>query len=85
MYGSASAVRKDKDTLLLYVSEAIFRSVYEEEGLDFTSLKIIEVDKLIARMVEKANARIGGSTIVQIFVESMNFLAHDAVRCQPAK
>lgn len=81
----ASAVRKDKDTLILYVSEAIFRSVYEEEGLDFTSLKIIEVDKLIARMVEKANARIGQSMIVQIFVESMNFLAHDAVRCQPAK
>ena len=82
---SASAIRKDKDALTLYASEAIFRSVYEEEGLDFTALKIIEVDKLIGRMVEKANARIGHPTIAQIFVESMNFLAHDAVRCQPAK
>jgi hypothetical protein len=81
----ASAVRKDKDVLSLYVNEAIFRSVYEEEGLDFTALKIVEVDKLIGRMVTKANARLGQSTIVQIFVESMNFLAHDAVRCQPAK
>lgn len=81
----ASAIRKDKDVLSLYVNEAIFRSVYEEEGLDFTALKIVEVDKLIGRMVTKANARLGQSTIVQIFVESMNFLAHDAVRCQPAK
>ena len=81
----ASAIRKDKDALSLYVNEAIFRSVYEEEGLDFTALKIVEVDKLIGRMVTKANARLGQSTIVQIFVESMNFLAHDAVRCQPAK
>lgn len=81
----ASAIRKDKDALTLYASEAIFRSVYEEEGLDFTALKIVEVDKLIGRMVTKANARIGNPTIAQIFVESMNFLAHDAVRCQPAK
>jgi hypothetical protein len=82
---SASALRKDKDALILYASESIFRSVYEEEGLDFTALKIVDVDKLIARMLAKANARIGHPTIVQIFVESMNFLAHDAVRCQPAK
>ena len=81
----ASAIRKDKDALTLYANEAIFRSVYEEEGLDFTALKIVDVDKLIGRIVEKANARIGRPTIAQIFVESMNFLAHDAVRCQPAK
>lgn len=81
----ATAVRKDKDALVLYVSEGIFRSVYEEEGLDFTALKIVDVDKLIERMVAKTNARIGHPTITQIFVESMNFLAHDAVRCQPAK
>lgn len=81
----ASAIRKDKDALMLYASEAIFRSVYEEEELDFTALKIVDVDKLIERMVAKANARIGQATIAQIIVESMNFLAHDAVRCQPAK
>ena len=81
----ASEIRKDKDALILYVSEAIFLSVYEEEELDFSTLKIIEVDKLIARSVAKANARIGRPMIAQLFVESMNFLAHDAVRCQPAK
>lgn len=81
----AGEVRKDKDALILYVSEAIFRSVYEEEELDFSALKIIEVDKLVGRIVTKANARIGRPMIAQVFVESMNFLAHDAVRCQPAK
>jgi hypothetical protein len=81
----ASAVRKDKDALTLYASEAIFRSVYEEEELDFSSLKIIEVDKLIGRILAKANARIGSPTFAQVFVESMSFLAHDAVRCQPTK
>jgi len=82
---SANELRKDKDTLTLYASEGIFRSVYEEEELDFSALKIIEVDKLIARIVAKANARIGRPLITQVFVESLNFLAHDAVRCQPAK
>lgn len=81
----ASAIRKDKDALTLYASEAIFRSVYEEEELDFSALKIVEVDKLIGRIVVKANARIGSPTIAEVFVESMNFLAHDAVRCQPTK
>lgn len=80
-----SEVRKDKDALVLYVSEAIFRSLYEEEDLDFAALKIIEVEKLIGRIVAKANARIGRPMIAQVFVESMSFLAHDAVRCQPAK
>ena len=81
----ASAIRKDKDTLTLYASEAIFRSVYEEEELDFSALKIVEVDKLIGRILTKANARIGSPTFAQVFVESMNFLAHEAVRCQPPK
>jgi|LNFM01.1.fsa_nt_gb hypothetical protein len=81
----ASAVRKDKDTLILYASEAIFGTVYQEEDLDFSALKIIDLDKLIERAVAKANARIGRPLFGQVFVESMNFLAHDAVRCQPAK
>lgn len=81
----ASAVRKDKDTFILFASEAIFRAIYEEDGLDFTSLKIVDLDKLIDRVVAKANARIGQPLITQVIVESMNFLSHDAVRCQPAK
>jgi len=82
---SGSEVRKNKDTLVQYVSESIFRSVYEEEELDFATLKIIEVEKLVGRIVAKANARMGRSAIAEVFVESMNFLAHDAVRCQPTK
>jgi hypothetical protein len=81
----ASEVRKDKEALILYVSEAIFRAVYEEEQLDFVALKVVDVEKLIGRIVTKANERIGHPAITQVFVESMNFLAHDAVRCQPAK
>lgn len=82
---SASEIRMNKDVLVQYVSESIFRSVYEEEELDFATLKIIEVEKLVKRIVTKANARIGRPAIGEVFVESMNFLAHDAVRCQPAK
>ncbi|MBN9279117.1 MAG: hypothetical protein J0I57_16005 [Hyphomicrobium sp.] len=81
----ASEVRKDKDTLILFVSEAIFMSVYNEEDLDFAALKIVEVDKLIERILTKVNARIARPMISQIYVESLNFLAHDAVRCQQTK
>ena len=76
---------KNKETLTLYVSEAIFRSVYEEEALDFTALKPVQVEALVHRIVEKANARIGRPAIAQIFVEGLNFLAHEAVRCQHVK
>lgn len=76
---------KNKDALILYVSEAIFRSVYEEESLDFSAMKPIHVEQLVGRIVEKANARIGRPAIVQVFVESLNFLAHEAVRCQQVK
>lgn len=82
---SVAEVRKNKEALIQYVSESIFRSVYEEEALDFATLKIIEVEKLVGRIVAKANARIGREAVTEVFVESMNFLAHDAVRCQPAK
>lgn len=81
----ASELKKNKDALTLYVNESIFRSVYEEEGLDFATLKIVEVEALIKRIIEKANARIGRPAIGQVFVESLNFLAHDAVRCQQVK
>jgi hypothetical protein len=82
---SGGEIKKNKDALVQYVSEAIFRSVYEETELDFATLKIIEVEKLVGRIVAKANERIGRAAITEVFVESMNFLAHDAVRCQPTK
>ena len=82
---SASEAARYKDALILYVNEAIFRSIYEEETLDFSSLKPIGVEALVGRVVEKANARIGRNAIAQVFVENMNFLAHEAVRCQQVK
>lgn len=82
---ATSDAAKNKDALILYVSEAIFRSIYEEETLDFSSLKPVGVEALVARVVEKANARIGRTAIVQVFVENLNFLAHEAVRCQNVK
>jgi len=81
----ANEIRKNKDALVQYVTESIFRSVYEEEGLDFSTLKIVEVEGLIGRIIAKANARVGRAAVGQVFVESLNFLAHDAVRCQQIK
>jgi ribosomal protein L3 len=82
---ASSEASKNKDALLLYVNEAIFRAIYEEETLDFMSLRPIGVEALVGRVVEKANARIGRTAIVQVFVENLNFLAHEAVRCQAVK
>jgi hypothetical protein len=84
-FAASAKEMKNKETLTLYVSEAIFRAVYEEEALDFTALKPVQVEALVHRIVEKANARIGRPAIAQIFVESLNFLAHEAVRCQHVK
>jgi hypothetical protein len=84
-FAAGAKEMKNKDILTLYVNEAIFRSVYEEEALDFTALKPMQVEALVHRTVEKANTRIGRPAIAQVFVESLNFLAHEAVRCQHVK
>lgn len=84
-FAASAKEMKNKDVLTLYVNEAIFRSVYEEEALDFTALKPMQVEALVLRTVEKANSRIGRPAIAQVFVESLNFLAHEAVRCQHVK
>lgn len=84
-FAAGTKEMKNKDMLTLYVSEAIFRSVYEEEALDFAELKAVQVEALAHRVIEKANARIGRPAVAQIFVESLNFLAHEAVRCQHVK
>lgn len=82
---SAGELGKNKDTLVLYVSEAIFRAVYEEEQLNFASLKLVQVDTLVKKAVETANARIGRPAIKQVFAENMSFLPYDSVRCQQVK
>ena len=84
-FAASTKEMKNKDLLTLYVNEAIFTSVYEEEALDFNALKPVHVEALVHRTVDKANARIGRPAIAQIFVESLNFLAHEAVRCQQVK
>lgn len=84
-FAAGAKEMKNKDILTLYVSEAIFSAVYEEEALDFTALKPVGVEALVQRSVEKANTRMGRPAIAQIFVESLNFLAHEAVRCQQVK
>lgn len=84
-FAAGTKEMKNKDLLTLYVSEAIFRSVYEEEALDFAAMKPVHVEALVHRIVEKANARIGRPAIAQVFVEGLNFLAHEAVRCQHVK
>jgi len=84
-FAAGTKEMKNKDALTLYVSESIFRSVYEEEALNFADLKALQVEALAHRIIEKANARIGRPAIAQIFVESLNFLAHEAVRCQQVK
>ena len=62
-FAAGTKEMKNKDMLTLYVSEAIFRSVYEEEALDFAELKAVQVEALAHRVIEKANARIGRTAI----------------------
>lgn len=84
-FATTTKEMRNKELLTLYVSEAVFRSVYEEETLDFANMKPIQVEALAHKILVRANARIGRPAAAQIIVDSLNFLAHEAVRCQQVK
>jgi hypothetical protein len=84
-FATRSKEMKHRELLTLYVSEAVFRSVYEEEALDFADMKPVQIDALVQRIIARANMRIGRPAAAQVIVDSLNFLAHEAVRCHQVK
>jgi len=79
---SPSEVKKNRTAMTMYVSEAVFTSIYEEDSIDFSALRPLQVDALAERIVKKANGRIGQPLIKQAFIENLSFLGQEEVRCQ---
>lgn len=84
-FAASTKEMKHRELLTLYVSEAVFRSVYEEEALEFANMKPVQIEALVQRIMARANTRIGRPAAAQVIVDSLNFLAHEAVRCQQIK
>lgn len=79
---AAEDIKSTKALLNVYVNEAIFSTVYEEENFNFTALKKVEIADLAGRIRKAANGRAGRETVNKVLVESLMFLDQESVRCR---
>lgn len=79
---SSKDVKQSRPALTIFAAEALFKSIYEEEGLNFAALKPIQLGALTERITKAANMRFGRDAIRQLAVESLNYIPQDEVRCQ---
>ena len=79
---SSKDVKQIRPSMTVFVAEALFKSIYAEEGLNFTAMKPLQLDVLTAGITKAANARIGRDAIKQLAVESLSFLTMEEVRSQ---
>lgn len=79
---AANDLKSDKQALTIYVTEAGFSTVFEEDGFDFASLRTVQIATLADRMLKRANDRIGRDAIKKVVIESLAFLDQGAVRCR---
>lgn len=68
--------------LELYATEAVFRTIYQEEKLNFESLAPLPFDQLAQQIADAANSRMGGKFISSVIIEGITYLDADEVRCQ---
>lgn len=77
---ASSEVKKSRADFMLYAGAASFRAVYEEEALDFTALKLVQLASLSERITKLANAEIGRPSIKKTVIETLNFVKRSEVR-----
>jgi hypothetical protein len=79
---SAKDVKQNRTSMTVFVAEALFKSIYAEQGLNFAAMKPLQLDALTEGTTKAANARIGRDAIKQLAIESLSFLTVEEVRSQ---
>lgn len=76
----AADLKDHKDELALFVNEAAFQALYEEQSFDFSALRRAQLGELATRIQNSANGRLGGRRVRAAVIESLNFLTPQEVR-----
>ncbi len=59
----------------LAVTDAVFKTLYAEEQVDFKNLKKQDLDKLTKAITESVNARAGGPVVDNVFIQELHYLS----------
>lgn len=77
-------LKHERALLAALVAEAAFKVFYENETMDFSSLKPMQVDATAAQIAATANARLGREAVRRVLVSSINYVSYDEARCRKA-
>jgi len=66
---------------VIFVDEA-FKAIYANETFDFLNKSKRDLNALTKTIAENVNQRVAQELVVEVLVESLNFVSKDQVRCQ---
>lgn len=62
-----------------YVANSAFRSIYDDETLDFTRIKKTDLGSLTEHVRDEVNARFGSKIVHDVLIEQFGYRAPDEV------
>ena len=77
---AADDVKKAKANIVLYVTEALFRSLFDDRDFDPTQKRPAQLEALGDKIAAATNKRLGRSTVKSVIFESINVLEPRNVR-----
>ena len=78
---AANKVKSEKATLISFVTEAVFRSFFNDNKGRFADFKRVPIEELSSQVVSDANAKIGRPVIANLIIENLQFVPREEVRC----
>jgi hypothetical protein len=63
-----------------YLVDAAYRMLYQNVAADFSHLKPQDLKEIAEVVKKEANTRLGGDTVQDVLVSSLNFIARDEIR-----
>ncbi len=81
----AEDAKKTKANINLYVTEALFRTLFDDRDFDPTQKRPAQLEALGDKIATAANRRLGRSTIKSIIFENINMLEPGNARSVVAK
>ena len=76
----SEVVKSRRSEIVAYGSEAVLRSIYEEERFDFTALQTAELSTLSKRIEKLIGARLGPDVVSDAAIVGLRFVSKDEAR-----
>ena len=79
---TASDIKQMRSLLTTLVGEAMFMTLYGDEGLDFGAMKPLQFEAIGERAAKTVNVRISRDAIKRVAIEGITYLTRDEARNQ---